>query len=321
MPGKLQVAFWNVQNLFEPGVVVRGPQSQTELNAKLGNLSHSIGKFFDNQGPDLLALAEVNSQQVFHDLESRMVGGPYVRVWEGAALREQTGLGVFGKASRFSALRVVAIQRPTALARPRVIIVECHLIGKAEPFVLVVNHWKSRMPSPLLSDEIDRRQSADWLGNYLANERRMRCVIAVGDFNAEPFEAPFGELRLRARRTFSSALWSRATPAYLYNTAWKYLSEPDSFEQTLVMGYRASRPKTSHGTANVFDQLLVSGAVLRRGMLRLQDGSIGFVTFDHLTSEYNRKGALVPLPWKFISLAEYRGTSDHFPLTATFTVH
>ena len=30
----LQVALWNVQNLFEPVVVERGPQSQAELDEK-----------------------------------------------------------------------------------------------------------------------------------------------------------------------------------------------------------------------------------------------------------------------------------------------
>jgi hypothetical protein len=38
----LNVAFWNVQNLFEPSVVARGPQSQTELDEKLDVLADVI---------------------------------------------------------------------------------------------------------------------------------------------------------------------------------------------------------------------------------------------------------------------------------------
>jgi len=56
----LNVAFWNVQNLFQPPVARRfgrGPQTIRERNAKLDRLASVIDGFFHGQGPDLLALA------------------------------------------------------------------------------------------------------------------------------------------------------------------------------------------------------------------------------------------------------------------------
>lgn len=320
MPTELRLAFWNVQNLFEPGVVARGPQDAEELNAKLDNVARAIQQFFGGQEPDILSLAEVNTGRILNDLKARL-SGTFHAVWEPAGVSDQTGLGVLANAQLVSSLRIVAAQRPSQFARPRAIVVECELIGKPEPLLLIVNHWKSRLPSSPITDEADRRQTADWLGQSLASERRTRCVVLVGDFNAEPFEPPFGELRLKARRTFSSALWTRATPAYVYNTAWRFLSEPDPWEQTLVPAYRATRPKGTHAADLVFDQLLVSGAALRGGLLTLRDSSVALATIDQLTSRFNRQGACVPLPWSYVSAVEYSGTSDHLPLTAVFSVN
>lgn len=55
----LRVAFWNVQNLFEPGLQNRRPRHQQELDAKLDVLAMVLNGLFDDAGPDLLGLAEV----------------------------------------------------------------------------------------------------------------------------------------------------------------------------------------------------------------------------------------------------------------------
>lgn len=68
----LNVAFWNVQNLFEPGVATRGPQTQTELDEELDVLGDVVNSFFGGGGPDLLGLAEVNTEQILLDLVSRL---------------------------------------------------------------------------------------------------------------------------------------------------------------------------------------------------------------------------------------------------------
>ncbi len=173
-------------------------------------------------------------------------------------------------------------------------IVRCELKSKPEPFLVVVNHWKSRLGVPAIHNA-DRLETADWLGDYLANRSTDMCALVLGDFNAEPFEPPFSDLRLRGRRTFSNALWSNATPAYLYNTAWKIMTEPENWEVAGLPGYVESRPKTTHGDAgaNVFDHLLVSGRALRNGPLTLLENTLNLFRHNR-TLKQSPKGVLRP---------------------------
>jgi endonuclease/exonuclease/phosphatase family metal-dependent hydrolase len=316
----LNVAFWNVQNLFEPGVVARGPQSPGELDEKLDVLSGVINAFFGGEGPDVLGLAEVSTKRIFLDLVRRL-NHRFLHVWEDAGISDQTGLALLARESRFVDVTVLDTQRPSVAARPRSVIVRCELAGTPEPFLVVVNHWKSRLGTPAIHNA-DRLQTADWLGDYLANKSSEQCVLVLGDFNAEPFEPPFGELRLRGRRTFNGALWSNATPAYLYNTAWKIVTEPESWEVACQPGYVESRPKTTHGDAgtNVFDQLLVSGRALRNGPLTLREQTVDLFR-NPKTLKQSATGVLRPRKWVYVSPNEHDGSSDHFPLLATFTVN
>lgn len=311
----LNVAFWNVQNLFEPGIVARGPRSQIELDEKLDVLGDVINAFFDGAGPDVLGLAEINTERILLDLVRRL-NGPYIRIWADAGTNDQTGLGLIARESRFLDLTLIDTQRPSVASRPRCIIVRCQLIGEAEPFLAVVNHWKSRL-GPTAIHNADRLQTADWLGDYLANTSVETCVLVLGDFNAEPFEAPFSELRLRGRRTFSNALWSNSTPAYLYNTAWKIMTEPETWEVASQSGYVESRPKTTCGDsgATVFDQLLVSGRALRNGPLTLRERTLNLFHNHARTCRASSTGVLRPCKWDYVS---DQGSSDHFPLLATF---
>ena len=96
MPSQINVAFWNVQNLFEVGAVSRGPQTQQELDEKLDVLAAEIDGFFDGDGPDLMGLAEVHTLSVFNNLVDRL-SGDYRRIWESAVYDDHTGLGLIAQ--------------------------------------------------------------------------------------------------------------------------------------------------------------------------------------------------------------------------------
>ncbi|MCA9269188.1 MAG: endonuclease/exonuclease/phosphatase family protein, partial [Planctomycetales bacterium] len=305
---QVRVAFWNVQNLFEPGVVPRGPQSLPEIAEKQRILAEVIDSFFEDAGPDLLGLAEIGTEAILGELLGRL-RDDYVHVWERPGTAEQTGLGLAARRSLMVDMEVVSVQRPSVAARPRCMVVRCLTRLHPEPFLVVVNHWKSRMGS-VLDQQRDRLETADWLGEYLANQSRETCVIVIGDFNAEPFEAPFGELRLRGKRTFSNALWASGTPAYLYNTAWRFMSEPDAWEDARQANYVESRPKTTHGQSgvNIFDHLLVSGRALRGGPLELRERSVNLHLHPR-TLRQSAAGVLRPRPWTFPAGGDHDGSS------------
>jgi hypothetical protein len=323
----LNVAFWNVENLFEPGAVDRGPRSEAELSAKLDVLARVIGRLFSGGAPHLLGLAEVHTERIFRLLRERL-GGDHHALWEESGSSSATGLGLLARKDAFAGIEVEAVQRPGMFKRPRCLLARCELTSRREPLLVAVNHWKSRMPTAGLSPEEDRVETAKWLGDRLATSMRATCAIVLGDFNAEPFERPFNERALRSVRFFSSALWSGATPAYLYNTAWRFLAEPDYWEdfgavkesEPRASGaadddslesywqavdprkreYRLPRPRTSHGKGSsvIFDQLLVSGHALRGGPVTLNERSVGYHC-DEDTSERKRSADVVPRRWTY----------------------
>jgi endonuclease/exonuclease/phosphatase family metal-dependent hydrolase len=329
---RLRVAFWNVENLFEPGTHHpgpagmpggRGPQTQNELDSKISQLANCINAFFSDSGPDLLGLAEVHTERILQGLKDKL-NGEYHMIWEPAGGSGETGLAVLGRWPAVSELTKVDIYRPSVLARPRSMIVRCRFAAVTEPVLFVVNHWKSRMVKGVgpFAPNRDREQTANWLGDWLSRSSDETCVIVVGDFNADPFETPFNEFRLRSARHFSTVARSGSTPAYLYNTAWKFLTEPLTWGKDLPgnVGMREYRPKRTHVSGNyVWDQLMVSGRAMKNGPIMLREESVDYHR-DGRNSRYNRNGVLVPIRWDYKSHGSFMGASDHYPLVAEFQI-
>lgn len=315
---ELRIAFWNVQNLFEPGVVPRGPQSQAERDRKIQTIAAQVDHFFDGEGPHLLGIAEVGTDTILSAIQQAL-SGTYLSIWEPPGLSNQTGLGLLARTPPCSDLELIDVHRPTMGSRPRVVLARVTLVGVDEPFLLAVNHWKSRLQSGGVDDAADRMESSRWLGDLLAAEDRTTAALVMGDFNAEPFEPPFNELGLRGRRHFSSALWSQATPAYLYNTAWRAVTEPSLWEEASVSNYEEPRPKTSHDDSPgvIYDQLLVSGRALKNGPIRLREGKVAY-HWNAVLGYRTGTGVLRPHRWSYTDPATFEGASDHFPLLATF---
>lgn len=322
----LHVAFWNVQNLFEPPVarkIGRGPRTVRERNAKLDRLASVIDGFFNGAGPDLLALAEVSGRQMFDDLIGRLSGSFSFRVWEESPLSGTTGLGIVGRDARIAGLTLLDQWRPQYAARPRILLVECLLGGVPRPIQVVVNHWKSRLPNPDpngLTDWQDRDDGARWLGNRLA-QGGPQCVIMLGDLNCEPTEGPLNSLFLSGVRHATTAIHSRAAASVLYNTAWRFWIDPDPWQHPRA-NYRASRPKTTFGArgpAVIFDQLLVSKDALLGRPLSLREAMIHYHP-DPRVYRHVRGGHIRPVPWAARGGGVYVGASDHLPLLATFDV-
>ena len=321
----LKVAFWNVENLYEPGTHAnRGPQSDAELSAKLDALAETIDSFFGGRGPDILALAEVHNDRILDQLRTRLVDS-YRSVWEPALMAGQSGLGALARTTVVSGLTIQDAQRPSRMARPRSVVLFCSLKASPEPFLLVVNHWKSQMPAQrgaVFTSPRDRQESARWLGDYLSQCHRNTCALVLGDFNCEPVDAPFNEIHLRSTRFFSTALRSPDRPACLYNASWRFLTEPTLWDAHAGPGPAPPepRPKTTHVDGNlVWDQLMVSGRALKNGPIRLLERTVDYHR-DARTSRHNKLGILKPVRWAYQDAARNSGTSDHYPLVAEFEI-
>ncbi len=316
----LNIAFWNVCNVFEPGIVERGPKTEQELNAKIETIVRVANRFFQGNGPHLLGIAEVHSEPLFERIRTQL-GPHFIGQWVPPGVSGQTGLGLLAHTDLVSSLQLVDVFRPVELARPRYMIVKCAIRNHDEEILVIVNHWKSNMfhGGGGLSPKDDRMETARLLGDWLAVQHRTTCVIAMGDFNAEPYEAPFSERALRAVRFFSTALWTNATPKYLYNTAWRHLPEPDLWEtvEANTETYKPSRPRPSFDDSppKLYDQLMVSGRALRGGPVTLIEGSVTYHV-DEDTCGRNLK----PQRWNFQDGIP-TGASDHFPLLSAFRIN
>jgi endonuclease/exonuclease/phosphatase family metal-dependent hydrolase len=314
MLSDLKLAFWNVENLFEPqlvarGVVHGGPTSEEELEAKSAVLARAIDQFFDGHGPDLLGLAEIGHRQIVENVAARLAGGPHVIVWAERHHPNQTGLALLARESLIAEAECLHVHPDRGNKRPRSMIVRCALRGQRAEFLVIVNHWKAGRRR---EDHADREETAHWLHSQLcglASYDKQTCVLAVGDFNAEPFSEPLK--RLRTCRTIRPVLW-RAEQAVLYNPSWRLLVERDCFVPREGTRYEQQRATTSQGEdePRIIDQLLVSGdALLRKGPLRVREESLDLYCDERTATR--REGVLTPARWQS---AKRTGASDHFPL-------
>lgn len=106
MLNDIKVAFWNVQNLFKPGSVARGPRTEAEINAKIDALTKAIGAFFQGRGPDLLGLAEISSRRLLDKLTAKLPSD-YLTVWEPPELDTQTGLALLARDTAFARTQTI----------------------------------------------------------------------------------------------------------------------------------------------------------------------------------------------------------------------
>jgi len=316
--GEFCVAFWNVENLFDPARGVgRGPRTASEYTAKVDRIASVIRGFFDGRGPDLLGLAEVGDEPVLDDLRGQL-GDRYLQLWWGAGARGKSGLGVLGRESVLAELAPVAAQERLELGRPRCVVARCSLHHVREPFLVSVNHWKSDLRADGTPPSSDRDESARWLRGCLDKHLDCTCAIVLGDFNAEPFARCFGPSYLRCERYFKRHM-GRGGAGDLYNTAWRFLPAPDYWEAGRQKGYRESRPKTTLETwpPVIYDQLIVSRRALRDGPIELREAS---VSVHHGHEGHTSHGNLVPRGWVDGGSGGANGASDHFPLLAVFDV-
>lgn len=320
----LRVAFWNVQNLFEPGTSKYGPTDEPELLAKLDVIARSLDGLFAGAGPDLVGLAEIHTQRIL-DLLGQRLRHRYLKLFERSGDGRWTGLAVLAREGSFTRLVAEEAYHPWVTSMPRWLMARCLLRedqGGAS-ILFVVNHWRSRVTDASSNAAEERLETARALRAKLARSRLDRCAIVLGDFNAEPFEEPFGEAGLRSVRHFDPRLWDGEAASCLYNTAWRFLAEPDWWEVVEARGdaYVASRPRTTFNASPpvLFDQLLVSGYALRGGPITLRESSVAYAADDATTSSTS-SGYRRPLPWTY-GAGSGSGASDHFPLVATFRMN
>lgn len=317
MASEYEIAFWNAENLFDVensprrseklqraiGPDVRG-WTEELLRRKVGQLGSIIRKMKANSGPDLLGVCEVENEYVMEMLVRSLdpLGRHYGIVHHDSP--DERGIDVafiydsdlFSVEARFDHF----VMRRTATRD----LLQVNFVTKRNrPFVLVANHWPARTAGEL--ETASYRAIAGETLSYF-HERILEVkgaatpVMAVGDFNDEPFDRSLTEhaLSIRSRKRVTNA-----RVPYFLDLMWPIMG------QGLGTHYFNNSPF-------VFDQLLANKNMLTANApIRVLAETVQIERFPEMVDlgDYPR-----PIPFGGMgNPVNANGFSDHFPVSVT----
>jgi len=315
----INIAWWNLENLFDSDTATRPPELTKELagelkgwtaavrDRKLDQLALVIKKMFGGAGPDLLGVAEAESEAVLQLLADRLnlpnrkykvLNHPSkdVRGIDVSFVYDCNALG-FSNADYF----FVAMRRATR----DLFWATFQVKGAKAVFVALANHWPARSlgqyesePFRMMVAEnatyaIEQLFAQDAAGDKLP-------VLLMGDFNDEPFDRAL-EQYLGSSHDEHRVVRGRS--ARLLNLMWPLLVQdnPGSY---------------FYDAWNMFDQFVASkGLLLKESPVRVDLASVAVFRPPETCL---KNGA----PRRFGRPSQKKGYdpngfSDHFPITLT----
>ena len=345
---RINVAFWNVQNLFDTtasdiaaDLEFTPADGWTEeiLAVKIKNLASVINLLHDGQGPDLLGLAEVENKSVVDalvaatgrsDLRVAHIESPDIRGID-TSLVYSTRVFKTPKASEMTP-HLIHFRYPTR----DIFEVHLTLVETGAELAVLVNHWPSRTLGQFESEPMRitvAQRCGQLVDNYLKlpregflalpntaeslahlNQLWNRNVLIMGDLNDEPYARSVLDYLLGAKdldhveEDLKPAGGRKIPEARSYCGKAAYLLN--------CMWPLLGRP--DHGTyffsggtntMSVLDQFLVSkGLYFGKQKLRLVPESVRIFAAPPIADGKGRPRAF--------DRKTKKGYSDHFPITA-----
>lgn len=311
--GQFSVAFYNVENLFDP---IDHPDyldddfspegkyqwGQREYQTKLDNLARVISGLGDSNGPELLGLAEVENRKVLEDLVAqRRLTQQYAIVHAEASDLRGIDLAllyspdIFQYESHFQ--KPVHLDSEPGFLYRETLVVKGKIMGQ-RTFILI-NHWPSRREGQAQTDR--RRLKAAKVVracvDSLQQAEPKAAILVMGDFNDDPSDYSISQ-GLKAVETVKGLKKNT-----LYNPM-RNLHDP---EQLGTSTYR--------GTWHFFDQIILSASLVKgRHMLRYIEGSAEVYRPSFI--RVGGSGRAKDMPRRAIYRGKFQsnGFSDHFPI-------
>ncbi len=307
--------FWNVENLFDDrNDELKGADkvydemfaNEETRNLKLDHLSEVILKMNDGKGPDILALAEVESERAAELLKDRLN-----KNLKDTSLKYTEVVFKEIKSGRHIAPAIITrlkVDQPRTHQIDKIHrILEAHISVNNHDLVVLASHWTSRV-----TDEEGSRRDvyADKLyGRYRAiyTQNPKVDLVICGDFNDPPNDESVTE-HLNAIGDRNRVLQETTKPLLL-NLVANHKPKDDEPRGTM---YHAKE-------WFIFDQIIVSP-----GMLDEEGWSCDPKT-ARIQKTPGKKEPPVPdePPWSFggPKYGGKRGYSDHFPVSVRLQVH
>ncbi len=322
MKQKYHIAWWNVENLFDvqnstqrPGWLQKALNSEligwdkSVLVQKINNLALIIQKMNSKTGPDILGVCEVENLKVLKHLVETLapLGRNYDVVHHD--MSDDRGIDVayiydknkFDFEEYFS---YVVLKRNAT----RDILQANFKTKSGNPLILIGNHWPARI-SGELETEPYRIIAAETMSYWLEriNEKRGSdvAVLAMGDFNDEPFSRAIAEYGLSTNSP-TKVLNSRAPR--MFNLMWPFLG------RGMGTFYFENFPY-------IFDQFLASKGLLKNSSkIKLVNDEAGNYKVAIEIYDEMKSGGDYPSPIFFSRPSEKssfnpEGFSDHYPIS------
>ena len=309
-PGRYLFCFWNVENLFDARIDGRtGPAREYDLwfasdpqalDLKLAHLSQALLSLNGGRGPDIIAVAEVESlraAELLRDALNRRLRNPSLE-YEHVLMKEVHG----GRHIAPAIITRLPVRGDrTQLHGHQLRILEGHVLVNGHDLVVIASHWTSRISDKdsghrdKYGDEIDGVFRAMWHRNPAVD------FIVCGDFN-DPPEAESVTWHLHATGAVNAIERDGSAPPLLDLFAEK---DPRRFGTHYF-----------HEHWYIFDQIVVSPGMLDPAGWSCDPDSARTMNTLFRPGDRHRR------PWPFgneHTRAE-RGYSDHFPVTVDLQV-
>lgn len=317
MPVQYQIAFWNLENFFDiQDSPRRGDKlqraigndlqgwSQTQLDQKVRQLAAIIRQMNSGRGPEILGVCEVENGYVLDLLVQSLasLGRSYAVSHHDMSDHRGIDIGFLYDSNLFSAEALFShvVMRRTATRD----ILQVNFRTRAGRLLVVIgNHWPSRSGGE--QESVGYRAIA---GETLAyfHERILEVhgaetpVLAMGDFNDEPFDPSLVDYALSTR---SRTKVVNADIPRFFNLMWPFLG------QALGTHYYNNFP-------NVLDQFLGNkNLLLENSSIKILQDTAQVIRFPEMvdTGKYPK-----PIPFGGMGKPiNQNGFSDHFPISVT----
>lgn len=335
MPGHF-FAFWNLENLFapenfpgrEPWIAQRLASylrgwTQTLFTTKLDQLTSILCQMNNSQGPDILGVCEVENKYVLEQLTARMNGVLHDRnynVVHADSTQDYRGIDtafVFDTNEYTVDPNTIFSHFVLRRTGTRDITQVTFTTQRGHDLIALCNHWPSRSGGAYESRgyRMTAGETLSYWHQRIWEERGNDIpIIAVGDFNDDPFDE---SLKIHARATRERGDVERAQSAVrFYNLAWRYMEQQ--------VRDHDGNPKLLHGTlyfdgnGNVFDQILVSkGLLLQNSPIVVIEDSARIEIFPEMVDHRVAYGPIrFGIPNGNVAKnVNTNGFSDHFPVS------
>jgi hypothetical protein len=310
----LNIAWWNLENCFDHESAQRDPLLKATLkhelkgwtaairDRKLHQLGRVIEMMFEGAGPDLLGVCEVESEAVLARLAENihLPGRDYQVVAHDSP--DARGIDISFLVDRRALTAAnpghqVVVKRT---ATRDLFWVELTIKPAGPGFVAIANHWPSRSGGQYASEPFRMLtgETLAYVVSHMLYEDPKRRILAMGDFNDEPFCRSMQEYLLGTRDP-GRVRYSRS--GHMLNLMWPLLSGNDP--GTYLFG----------SDWNMLDQFLVTKELMfKSGALHVDQDSVSVFCPALMVGPSGRPRAFGRPSKKNL---DPDGYSDHYPIT------